>query len=250
MRKTYLITAIILLSYVHSMAVGNYNAAWQKGTIFYEQMRYDSAAYYFEQIAALKPQNATVYYNLGNTYYRLNKIAPAVLNYQRALQINPDLKEAKDNLALTESRISNHIQSTNDVFFIDWWQTITHPNKTSTWSVAALLIFILIIVTILLRRYMKSFQWIPVQLTGLLGFVCICLLVLAFAAAKNDMQSNRAVVMQNDAPLMNPEQKGKPLSLVPEGTTVKITDEKTGWVEVSLPDGRKGWLQSNLIDKI
>ena len=250
MRKTYLISALILFSCYHSMAVGNYNAQWQKGTIFYQQAQYDSAAYYFEQIAALKPQNADVYYNLGNTYYRLNKIAPAVLNYQRALQINPDYKEAKDNLALTESRISNHIQTTSDVFFLDWWHTITHPNKTGAWSVAALITFILIIVVLFVRRYQKSGHKIPVQLPGILGFFCICFLVLAFAAAKKAQQSNEAVVMENDVPLMNNEQKGKPLSLIPEGTTVKILDEKPNWIEVSLPDGRSGWVQGNLIDKI
>jgi tetratricopeptide (TPR) repeat protein len=234
------------------MAVGNYNAQWQKGAAFYQQSQYDSAAYYFEQIAALKPQNPEVYYNLGNTYYRLNKIAFAVLNYQRALQIKPDYKEAKDNLALTEARISNHIQPTNEIFFLEWWQSITHPIKTTIWSIAALFAFILIIVSLFSRRYGKAGHRIPVQVPGIFGFICVCFLILAFAAAKRAQASNQAVVMENDAPLMNSEQKGKPLSLVPEGTTVKILDEKArpGWVEVSLPDGRSGWLQANLIDKI
>jgi len=250
MRKNYLISAIILLSCIRSMAVGNYNAQWQKGLSFFQQMQYDSAAYYFEQIAALKPQNAEVYYNLGNTYYRLNKIAPAVLNYERALQINPEYKEAKDNLTLTQNRISNHIQPIGDIFFIEWWHALTHPNKTTAWSVAALITFVLIILVMLARRFQKAGSSIPVQLQGVLSFVCVCFLVLAFAAAKNAQQPSGAVVMENDAPLMNNEQKGKPLSLIPEGTTVKIMDEKVGWVEVSLPDGRSGWLQASLINKI
>src|SRR5581483_6057858 len=115
MKKLFAISAIIISGSLHGLAAGNYSTQWQKGTAFYQQMQYDSAAYYFEQVAALKPQNAEVYYNLGNTYYRLNKIALAVLNYQRALHINPDYKEAKDNLALTESRISNHIQPASDI---------------------------------------------------------------------------------------------------------------------------------------
>ena len=250
MRRLYLISAVLLLNCLHSMATGNYAAQWQKGTTFYQQMQYDSAAYYFQQIAAVKPQNAEVYYNLGNAYYRLNKIAPAVLNYQRALHLNPDYKEAKDNLALTESRISNHIQPAGDIFFIDWWNNITRADKTSQWSVTALVIFILIILVMMARRFTKPGNSIPVQLPGVLGFVCLCFLILAFVSAKNAQQSIQAVVMQNDAPLMNSEQKGKPLSLVPEGTTVKILGEKTGWVEVALPDGRSGWIQQNLIDKI
>ena len=250
MRKLLAILIFILSCSLHSNATGNYDALWQKGTAAYQQMKYDSAAYYFGQIAAIKPQNAEVYFNLGNTYYRLNKIALAVLNYERAIQINPDYKEAKDNLVLTQGRISNHIQSTGDIFFLDWWQNITHPNKAGTWAIAAVITFALIIVCLMVRRFAKSGDKLPVQAPGVLGFVCICFLVLAFTAAKRTQQVTTAVVMQNDAPLMNNDLKGKPASLIPEGTTVKIVSEKGTWAEVTLPDGRNGWLQQNLIDKL
>jgi len=44
--------------------------------------------------------------------------------------------------------------------------------------------------------------------------------------------------------------KGKPVTLVPEGTTVKVLDVKPNWAEVRLPDGRIGWLQMNVMEKI
>jgi tetratricopeptide (TPR) repeat protein len=250
MRKPLLIFLLFALSSLRGLATGNYSAQWQKGTSCYEQAKYDSAAWYFEEIAALKPKNVEVYYNLGNTYYRLNKVALAVLNYQRALQIEPGYKEAKDNLLLTESRISNRIQPTGDIFFIDWWQNMTHPRKASAWAIAAIITFTLIIVCLAVRRFVKSGDKLPMQLPGILGFICICFLVLAFAAAQRTDQATAAVVMQNDAPLMNNEQKGKPLALVPEGTTVKIVGEKGTWTEVTLPDGRTGWLPQNLLTKI
>src|ERR1044071_4582958 len=51
---------------------------WQKGNSYYAQKQYDSAAVYFEKLAAENPGNAVVYYNLGNAYYRLNQVGPAV----------------------------------------------------------------------------------------------------------------------------------------------------------------------------
>ena len=250
MRKLIPIYLLLALSSFRGLATGNYQGQWQKGTSCYEQTKYDSAAWYFEQIAALKPKNAEVYYNLGNTYYRLNKVALAVLNYERALQIEPGYKEAKDNLLLTQGRISNRIQPTGDIFFINWWQNLTHPRKAAAWSISAFITFTLIIVCLAMRRFTKSGDKLPVQVPGILGFVCTCFLVLAFAAAQRTDQATAAVVMQNDAPLMNGEQKGKPLALVPEGTTVKIVSEKSNWTEVTLPDGRTGWLPQNLVTKI
>ena len=250
MSKLFLIPAILLLSTWSCFASGNYNAQWQKGTAFYAQKQYDSAAYYFEHIAAMKPQNSEVYYNLGNTYYRLNKIALSVLNYERALRINPDHKEAKENLILAQGRISNQIHAAGDIFFITWWQSITRAGKATMWSILAFVAFTLIIVSMLMRRFMKNGSRIPVQLPGIFTFICICLLLLAFFAAKNSILHTGAVVMVGDAPLMNNEQKGKPLALIPEGTTVKIKAERGNWVEVVLPDSRSGWLQLSAIEKI
>jgi SH3-like domain-containing protein len=56
--------------------------------------------------------------------------------------------------------------------------------------------------------------------------------------------------MQPDVPMMNGEGKGKTLGLIPEGTTIKIEEEKGEWIQISLPDGRSGWIQAGTISKI
>ena len=124
MNKIIGISALFLLMTSHSFAADN-NMYWKKATSFYLQKQYDSAANYFELIAASKPQNAELYYNLGNVYYRMNRIAPAVLNYERALRINPSYTEAQDNLAITHARINNHTLPADDIFFVEWWKSIT-----------------------------------------------------------------------------------------------------------------------------
>jgi tetratricopeptide (TPR) repeat protein len=251
MRKLFPAAVILLFSSLHSIAAADFKYQWKKGSDFYLAKEYDSAAYYFGQIAALKPNNAEVYYNLGNTWYRLNKIGPAVLNYERALRLDPDYKEAKDNLTLAQGRIANHIPYTGDIFFLNWWQTLTRPDRATPWAIASLITFALIMLLLLVRNFqLKKGKAIPLQLPGVLGFICLCLLILAFASAKNKSEHTGAVVMQADAPLMNNEQKGKPMALIPEGTSVKIRSEKSGWIEVTIPDGRTGWLQQNLIEKI
>jgi tetratricopeptide (TPR) repeat protein len=250
MRILLLISAMLFYSVSYCAAAGNYSAQWQKANEYYNQKQYDSAATLLEQIAALKSQNAVVYYNLGNTYYRLNKVALAVLNYERALRMNPEYKDAKDNLVLAQARISNHIIGADDIFFLNWWQSLTRAGNATTWAVTAVIFFILFVALLFFRRYLGSRVPIPVQLPGIALFVCVCFLVLAFAAAERAEEHETGVVMLNDAPLMNNEQKGKPLILVPEGTTVTVKSEKGTWLEVILPDGRKGCLQQNVIERI
>ncbi len=248
MRKLFVLICF-LSGHIGSWASIDVNMLWQKGNTCYQQKQFDSATFFYEQIAILKPANADIYYNLGNAYYRANRVAPAILNYERALRINPDHKLVKDNLILAQSRITNSIHSAGDIFFMNWWQSTTRPDRANTWAITALILFTLIIVVQFIRKTISGRQ-LPVQVPGVLSFVFICILLLAIASANNMNSHNKAVVMQNDAPLMNIEQKGKPLALIPEGTTVKITGEKAGWIEVSLPDGRSGWLAQNVIDKI
>jgi len=251
MKKRFIIIVIATCCAFSSFAADNYNLWWQKGNSFYKQKQYDSAAWYFEQVAALKPLNPEVYYNLGNTYYRLNLIPNAVLNYERVLMIDPDYKDAKDNLALTQSRISNRIAPASDVFFITWWKALTMPHRATVWAVISWLLFIGIIGVMLQRHYRKAKgRQLPAQLPGILSLFLAVFLILAYASAMNNVKKMKAVVMENDAPLMNAEQKGKPMSLVPAGTTIEIKNEINGWAEVLLPDGRNGWLQENVLNKI
>ncbi len=251
MNKIVPVFIALLLSALHSLAIVGYTQLWDKGNTFYQQKQYDSALVYYQQIAAAKPQNPEIYYNLGNTYYRLNKVANSILNYERALRFDPHYKDAKENLALARGRIANSIPYSKDIFFIQWWDSLTEAGKSTLWSIGALIPFCLIIIAMIVRRFNSaSVKFLPVQLLGILWLVCISFLVLAFFSSKNKQQYNGAVVMFNDVPLMPPTLKGRPITNIPEGTTVKILDTKDMWAEVRLPDGRIGWLQMNLMEKI
>ena len=231
-------------------AAADYKQLWRNGTNAYLQKQYDSAAAYFEQVAASKPANAELYYNLGNVYYRMNRIPHAILNYQRALHIDPSYSDASHNLAVAQARISHHIPATEDIFFIKWWKSITaHTNETS-WAIAAFIAFSLVIASLWARRYTRVGDFLPMQLPGILSFFCGLFLLFGIVAAANSTRTRTAVVMEDDAPLMNADLKGKPMALIPEGTTVEVGEEKGRWIEITLPDGRIGYVLQGQVTRI
>lgn len=245
-----LVLFAILFSSLSVSAKSDYfEKLWQKGNSYYAQKQYDSAAIYFEKLVAEKPAKAEIYYNLGNSYYRLNQIGLAVLNYERALQLDPSNNVAKDNLALTQARISNRIQSSPDIFFVGWWKALTSGNKAGAWAIVSLAIFVALIGLLLARRFGKL-QTMPTQVLGVTAAIWALCLVFAFFAAQRNADSGQAVVMQNDAPLYADPRVGKSQSLIPEGTTVRWEGATSGWVEVSLPDGRTGWMKQAQLERI
>lgn len=248
MSKQLTFTLLILTLCIQALAAGN--ATWDKANKFYEQKEYDSAVYYYKQLSKTAPRNAEVYYNLGNTYYRLNDIGHSVLNYEKALKYNPDHKKASDNLYLAKSRISNRIQEVPVIFFIRWWRSITKSNLANTYAIIAAGLFILLIVYYSLKRLDKINIDLPTQLSAGILIVSIVFIILGIVSANRVVADNKAVVMQGDAPFTLQPGSSTSQSLIPEGTTVKVTNEDGSWTEVILPDGRTGWMSRSVLSKI
>ncbi len=240
---------ILIISALPAFADIPYNGIWQKGNEFYGRQQYDSAIYYYEQLAARQPDHAEVYYNLGNAYYRLNQVGAAVLNYERALRLNPGHELAKDNLALTQSRISNRIVELPEIFFVQWWKALTRPSLSEVWSIVALVLFLVTLAMLFLRRWQAP-SWLPVQLPIITALLFFGTLLMAYIASTHRLEHDRAVVMLQDAPIKEDPEAGKSLSLIPEGTVVRIENERSEWLRVVLPDGRSGWMHEEAIEKI
>jgi tetratricopeptide (TPR) repeat protein len=224
---------------------------WQRGVQNYQQKEYDSAVTYWERIAALNPQNVEVYYNLGNAYYRLNKIGPAVLNYNRALRLSPGNKNATDNLALAEARIVNRIPPVTDIFFITWWHSFTSGTTANIWAIVAWLLLALTIGLLFYKVWKRNNNHLlqrGIGISAAFWGVCLC---IAFIAAGNKTAHSKAIIMQADAPFMSNQQgTGKAQAYLPEGTTLQLKTDVGDWIEVILPDGRMGWVQKTWFIKI
>lgn len=250
MKKLITVVVILLYTVVNVVFANTTNEdIWSKANKLYNQQQYDSAANLYEQLVTDGYSSAELYYNLGNTYYRLNNISKAVLNYERCLRIAPDNKTAQDNLTLTESRIANRIQPIKEIFFIRWWHNITTGSNATALAISAIVLFLLVLALYTARRLNKLNIKYTSQLLGTLNIVCLTVIILAFVAANNQANHNKAVIMIADTPFMQ-QPNGKAQSYLPEGTSLKIEDNNKEWTEVTLPDGRKGWVSSDMIEKI
>lgn len=58
----------------------------------YQENKFADAIEKYEAILASEGESADIYYNLGNSYYKNKNIAKAVLNYERALLMNPEMQ--------------------------------------------------------------------------------------------------------------------------------------------------------------
>ncbi|MBN9481944.1 MAG: hypothetical protein BGO70_15340 [Bacteroidetes bacterium 43-93] len=245
-----LLTFILLFTGTQLFAAGSYTDWWQQANKLYDQKEYDSARSLYEKIAAMNPSDAAVYFNLGNTYYRLNDIGHAVLNYEKALRLDPGNKAIEDNLALTQSRINNRIAASGDIFFVKWWKNITAATTAGTWAILSVVTFLLMIgIAILKKLGIISLNILP-QVTGIAWGIFVVFMILGFISAQNKNGHYKGVIMENDSPFYANPQQAKAQAYIPEGTTVTLGEQNGAWTEVTLPDGRTGWMQLLVLSKV
>ena len=83
MKRIYIIL-MLLLSGVVTYATDVKTLA-EEATKMYQEGDYQKAIDLYNEMLSDDMESATVYYNLGNCYYKQGETAKAILNYERAL---------------------------------------------------------------------------------------------------------------------------------------------------------------------
>jgi len=234
---------ILTLSFAQSKTEAD--SAYQKG-------KYEVAARIYEQLLD-QGENAYLFYNLGNAYYRMHDIAHAILNYERAALREPGNSDIRFNLALARSKTEDKVTDTDQFFIFYWFHSLVNAHNTDGWARMALMAFVLMLVAILmfffgrmsLLRRVSSYAFA-------VFFICTVLFNVFALIQRNEMlDKTRAIVMQTVPVKSTPDNSGNTLFTLHPGTKVKISDNSmSNWKEVSLSDGKKGWLAKSAIELI
>ena len=85
---------------------------------------YGKAIELYEGLLKTHGESAEIYYNLGNAYYKENKIAPAILNYEQALLLDPGDGDIRFNLQLARQKSVDKIEPVGDFFLHRWFDKV------------------------------------------------------------------------------------------------------------------------------
>ncbi|MCD7969804.1 MAG: competence protein [Alistipes sp.] len=228
-------------------------AAWERGNEAYMQGDYELAAMVYDSIRAEGYSSSKLYYNLGNAYFKMGKIGPSILNYNRSLKISPSDPDTRHNLRVAGTYVKDKIDAVPVFFLRSWIRSWRQTMSSNWWAAVSLVMFALAMGAILM--YLLSAR-LALRKTGFYG--ALCALVLAFisvsfaAGQKNDMlHSGEAIVMSSAVPVKSsPDIASKDLFIIHEGTMVFVGERLNQWVEISLADGNKGWITESALEVI
>jgi hypothetical protein len=227
--------------------------ALKKAEEDYTQEDYAKAIEQYKDILTTYGESAEVYYNLGNAYYKANKIAPAVLYYERALLIDPGDTDIRFNLEMARQKTVDKIEPIDNFFLLKWFDSVQNMGSSDSWAKLGIVCFLLFIGCLLLFFFSRQIHVRKIGFyMGVLFFVSV-IVTNIFARNQNREWVNRthAIVFSPTVTVKSsPNQSGTDLFILHEGTKVSIKSTLGEWTEIELEDGNVGWMPGKDIELI
>ena len=93
-----------------SFCIGQNTELFDKGNDLYNQGRYLEAIERYSDIIKDDKHSSELYYNMGNSYYKLNDIANSIFYYEKALLLNPKSEKITNNLSFAQNMLIDKIE--------------------------------------------------------------------------------------------------------------------------------------------
>lgn len=219
----------------------------------YADGNFKEAQRLYQNIIKDSLNSSELYFNLANTYYKLEDIANSIYYYEKALKLEPDDKSIQNNLAFAERMRLDQFDRLPDSEVDKTLNNVITTFSIDMWSVIGLIfLFIAALSFGVFLLYKRTF-------VKRLSFgVCVGFFLLSagsFIMAQTQLQQVKssvyAIIFQQEKALFEePNPKSNILFQLHEGTKIMILDQFRSFYKVKLPDGTIGWMQTENIKKI
>lgn len=256
MKQRYLILLSFLLLLSPRLSIcaqESANAKYAEGVTLYSESKYKEAVDKWMELYNTGYRSASLNYNIGNAYFKINNVPGAILFYERALLLKPGDEDILYNLQMTRTMVVDKFVEIPDLFFVSWFNFLSLSLASNFWAKISLTTFILFLLLFSLYIYSSKYR---IKVTGFwLSLIMLLLSISALSFASR----NKTLVYNNPkaiifSPLVNgkssPDNSGTNLFVLHEGTKVTVVDEVGEWNEIRLSDGNKGWVPSDCLNKI
>ena len=133
-----------------------------QGNRFYQSGQYENALEVYHKVLSQGYESAALYYNLGNAYFKTNKLGYAVLYYEKGLKLSPGDEDILYNLKIANARTVDQITEVPKLFIIQWWKLLITELSVPGWSLVTIIVYLIFILSIgmyLLSKRMKIQRW-------------------------------------------------------------------------------------------
>ena len=213
------------------------------GNRAFDDHKYLEARQHYEALVSQGVRTPNVFYNLGSANHQIGADGLAMLNYERALALDPHHRDAFAALDLVRK------SSNAKVPVRDWRQSGLALLSFDQWVIVASAAGWLAVFTLLLAIARRR----PMRFAARSLFI-LSLFVAAGAGTacwlkKGELNAAVIVAKQVEARLA-PADRAALADTLPSGSRVQWLSERSGWVECRLPSGSLAWVPASSVERI
>lgn len=243
----------MILLWISVSVFANDRQLFDSANFNYQNGNFEKAVILYEEILAKGIGSPEVYFNLGNAYYRSNSLSGAILNYERALRLSPGDRDIEFNLEIARAHLVDKIEEIPPFFLNKWIQVLSSILTSDGWAWFSITGFSLLVLVSGFFIFSRSvFTRKLLFLAGLaLLFVSISGFYLSWKQNQLMRSQNEAIIISSIVVIKSsPDDNSTDLFILHEGTKVIVREKLGAWREISLPDGKRGWLKENTFEVI
>ncbi|MEZ4774288.1 MAG: tetratricopeptide repeat protein [Bacteroidia bacterium] len=250
MKRLCIFIAVILLL-TSSAFAQEAEHLFKQGNEAYINEDYSGAVQLYDSVINQGFESAKLYLNLGNAHYKLQHTALAVLNYERALEINPRFEDARVNLQLANLRVKDNIKPIPGFAITEKIRNFILSFSSGQW--AWLAIALLFAAATLGGAFLFLYSPIVKRVTFFSGifFVVLSLAALTISLNRNlkEQHSHLGIILSPNVYVKNAPSGRTDLLILHEGVKVDLLDEIGGWTKIRVADVNIGTVEGFIENK-
>ncbi len=215
----------------------------------YSEAKFDDAIQGYDELIQKKTLSPSILLNLGNAYYSKGDVGRAVLQYERALLMDPSDPDVQANLESVRKKAGLAAPSESE------WAKLFLFCSLNTWTWSGFYALILLALSSLVRGVWLNFGKpgsSPQTACRALFFSGIVLLLVSSTGMLlQTSQLNRGVIVASEAPVkVSPFDMAANVSSLHGGETVRTLKRYGNFLYVESYSGSKGWISSSLVEPV
>lgn len=238
--------ALIILP---SMVYGDsYQLYFEDANRAYFDGKYEEAVDKYLQILKNGAVSGEVYFNLGNSYYKLNQYGSAILYYEKAKRYLEGDEALEKNLKIARLHIIDEIDPIPQLFIKTWWEKLLNlfPLEIYAWITLLMFVVVSVLIAVKMISMLNLKKWI-----WSMSSIFLLLLILFTNKVYVFESSEFGIILSSKVSIVSePNISGTEIFILHEGTKVEIKRVLDNWYEIRIADGKTGWLKIETVELI
>lgn len=220
---------------------------FQKSNDYYTNGDYQNAVNGYLDVLDSGFESAELYFNLGNSFYKLNNIPDSNFYYEKAKSISPNDDDILTNLIFAKNLRIDKIEILPITPIQNLKLSILNLFSEKGWSISLISLIWFMSFAFIFYIISKDSKFKRLYFTISIVLVILSSLTLFINFEKKKLgEIKYAIVYDKEIEVWSePNNISELKFLLHEGTKVKQLDVIEDWVNIQLENGTLGWIQSS-----